>query len=71
MTLGLLGERGALKGDAALAAADWKGEVALVASLDLAAADVLVDALFGAGLDYVEGSFVANAMPEMSFDFNA
>ncbi|RZZ87060.1 GGDEF/EAL domain-containing response regulator [Pseudoxanthomonas winnipegensis] len=27
--------------------------------------------LFGAGLDYVEGSFVANAMPEMSFDFNA
>jgi EAL domain-containing protein (putative c-di-GMP-specific phosphodiesterase class I) len=27
--------------------------------------------LFGAGLDYVEGSFIANAMPEMNFDFNA
>ncbi|MCX5479478.1 NAD(P)H-hydrate dehydratase [Kaistia geumhonensis] len=50
VTLGLLGERSALKGDAASAAADWKGEVLPAAALDLAAADVVVDALFGAGL---------------------
>ena len=46
----LLGDRVALKGDAAAAAADWQGPV-----LDLGAAapqpeDLVVDALFGAGL---------------------
>jgi hydroxyethylthiazole kinase-like uncharacterized protein yjeF len=48
--LGLLGERGALKGDAAWAAGTWAGEVAPL-SLDLLDGHPLViDALFGAGL---------------------
>lgn len=48
--LALLGERAALKGDAALAASRWPGEIA---PLDLAALDgagLVIDALFGAGL---------------------
>jgi len=48
--LGLLGERTALRGDAALAAARWQGPVAPAEALDLDAADLVVDALFGAGL---------------------
>lgn len=48
--LGLLGERGALKGDAALAARSWAGEVAPM-SLDLLdGRPLVIDALFGAGL---------------------
>jgi hydroxyethylthiazole kinase-like uncharacterized protein yjeF len=49
--LGLLGARERLKGDAALAAADWKGPVLPLGDLDLVNAGVIVDALFGAGLD--------------------
>jgi hydroxyethylthiazole kinase-like uncharacterized protein yjeF len=45
----LVGERGRLKGDAAWAAAGWGGEV--VSSPDVASAAVIIDALFGAGLD--------------------
>ncbi|MFG1464811.1 NAD(P)H-hydrate dehydratase [Xanthobacter sp. DSM 24535] len=48
--LALLGDRAALKGDAAGAAERWTGPVEDAATLDLAAADVIVDALFGAGL---------------------
>jgi hydroxyethylthiazole kinase-like uncharacterized protein yjeF len=54
----LLGELSRLKGDAALAAERWNGAVvaADAASLEDAEADVVVDALFGAGLDRpVEG----------------
>ncbi len=48
--LGLLGERGALKGDAAWAAGTWAGEVAPL-SLDLLdGRPLVIDALFGAGL---------------------
>ncbi|CAO4166886.1 NAD(P)H-hydrate dehydratase [Methylorubrum populi] len=47
--LRLLGERGALKGDAALAAEAWTGPVG-PAEAELAAADLIIDALFGAGL---------------------
>jgi len=50
VSLGLLGERAALGGDAALAAARWEGAVAPAEALDLDAADLVVDALFGAGL---------------------
>ncbi len=50
VSLGLLGERAALRGDAALAAARWQGPVASAEALDLGAADLVVDALFGAGL---------------------
>ena len=46
----LLGARGALKGDAARAAADWPNAVTPLASADPRGADVVVDALFGAGL---------------------
>ncbi|MDJ1156735.1 NAD(P)H-hydrate dehydratase [Chelatococcus sp. SYSU_G07232] len=46
----LLGEREALKGDAALAAADWKGPVAAAAAARPDEARIIVDALFGAGL---------------------
>jgi ADP-dependent NAD(P)H-hydrate dehydratase / NAD(P)H-hydrate epimerase len=45
----LIGARDRLKGDAAWAAAGWNGEVA--ASPDLSGAAVIIDALFGAGLD--------------------
>ncbi len=46
----LLGERAALKGDAALAAARWSGPIAPAAPERLRGAAVVVDALFGAGL---------------------
>lgn len=50
VTLGLLGDRGALKGDAALAAARWQGEVMALADLEFAPGDLVIDAIFGAGL---------------------
>ncbi len=46
----LLGSRTALRGDAAVVAGQWSGPVEPAEGADLAAADVLVDALFGAGL---------------------
>jgi hydroxyethylthiazole kinase-like uncharacterized protein yjeF len=59
----LLGERGRLKGDAAEAARRWPGMVEPAGPQALAGADVIVDALFGAGLDRpVEGA--ARAMIE-------
>jgi NAD(P)H-hydrate epimerase len=48
--LALLGERAALRGDAAAAAARWTGEVAALTPAVLDGAAVIVDALFGAGL---------------------
>jgi len=48
--LALLGNQLALKGDAGLAAADWLGPV-LPLSADLLNEDLIIDALFGAGLD--------------------
>jgi hydroxyethylthiazole kinase-like uncharacterized protein yjeF len=47
----LLGDLAALRGDAALAAARWGQPVAPAAGFDLGEADLVVDALFGAGLD--------------------
>jgi ADP-dependent NAD(P)H-hydrate dehydratase / NAD(P)H-hydrate epimerase len=59
----LLGEVGRLKGDAALAAQRWKGPVASAHPDGLHGAHVVIDALFGAGLDRpVQG--VARAMIE-------
>jgi hydroxyethylthiazole kinase-like uncharacterized protein yjeF len=66
VTLALLGDRAVLKGDAAWAAGTWDGPV-LVLDADsviglLAAADIVVDALYGAGLardlDGVAGAVV-------------
>jgi hydroxyethylthiazole kinase-like uncharacterized protein yjeF len=53
----LLGDVGRLKGDAAQAAKKWTGPVAAVEPRALAGAEVVIDALFGAGLDRpVEGT---------------
>ncbi len=46
-----VGDRGRLKGDAATAAARWSGPVDEAAPGQLADCDIIVDALFGAGLD--------------------
>ncbi len=48
--LALLGQVDELKGDAAAVAHAWKGAVEEPAVLDLSAFDLIVDALFGAGL---------------------
>lgn len=58
--LRLIGEREALKGDAAAAAQQWTGRVAAPDAADIDGADLIVDALLGAGLDRdVEGAFAA------------
>jgi hydroxyethylthiazole kinase-like uncharacterized protein yjeF len=52
----LVGDRGRLKGDARLAAERWTGAVAQAAPEALGDCDLIIDALFGAGLDRdVEG----------------
>jgi ADP-dependent NAD(P)H-hydrate dehydratase / NAD(P)H-hydrate epimerase len=48
--LALLGERAALRGDAAAAAARWTGPVERLGEASLEGAGLVVDALFGAGL---------------------
>jgi NAD(P)H-hydrate epimerase len=48
--LALLGERAALKGDAAIAAARWAAPAEALAPECLAGAGLVIDALFGAGL---------------------
>jgi hydroxyethylthiazole kinase-like uncharacterized protein yjeF len=48
--LGLLGERTALKGDAAWASESWKGPVVPLSSALLDGRPLVIDALFGAGL---------------------
>lgn len=50
VSVGLLGVRDQLAGDAALAAAAWSGRIGSAALVDLASADLVIDALFGAGL---------------------
>jgi hydroxyethylthiazole kinase-like uncharacterized protein yjeF len=50
VTLGLLGDRGALAGDAAAMAARWPGPVLPAVPALLAARPLVIDALFGAGL---------------------
>jgi hydroxyethylthiazole kinase-like uncharacterized protein yjeF len=59
----LVGDADQLKGDAALAAGRWTGPLQAASPAALAGAGVVIDALFGAGLDRpVEG--VARAMIE-------
>jgi hydroxyethylthiazole kinase-like uncharacterized protein yjeF len=48
--LGLLGARDQLRGDAAVAAKSWTGKILAVEEVDLDSADLVIDALFGAGL---------------------
>jgi ADP-dependent NAD(P)H-hydrate dehydratase / NAD(P)H-hydrate epimerase len=63
VTVALVAEVARLKGDAALAARDWTGATIAADAGALDGADVIIDALFGAGLDRpVEG--LAQAMIE-------
>jgi len=48
--VGLLGRREALRGDAAVMAGRWEGEIETLSAATLAGADIIVDAMFGAGL---------------------
>jgi hydroxyethylthiazole kinase-like uncharacterized protein yjeF len=74
--LRLVGERDALKGDAAHVAGQWTGRVAPPTQDDIEAADLVVDALLGAGLDRdTEGAFAeviaavnASGRPVVSID---
>lgn len=50
VTLALAGEQSALKGDAALAAKSWTGAVEPIEGTDPGQHDLVIDALFGAGL---------------------
>lgn len=59
----LVGEAARLKGDAGLAAKKWAGPVVAAEPGGLAGADVIIDALFGAGLDRPVGG-LARAMIE-------
>ncbi|SDF17059.1 NAD(P)H-hydrate dehydratase [Thalassobaculum litoreum] len=57
VTVALLGAVSSLKGDAAEAAAHWDGPMAALSAELVGSADILVDALFGAGLTRpVEGA---------------
>ncbi|MGE0611461.1 MAG: NAD(P)H-hydrate dehydratase [Hyphomicrobiales bacterium] len=74
--LALLGRRDALKGDAAEMAARWTGEVESCSPRSVTGADVIVDALFGAGLARaIEGAAAkviaavnASALPVIAVD---
>jgi hydroxyethylthiazole kinase-like uncharacterized protein yjeF len=48
--IGLLGARERLRGDAARAAGSWTGDIHAIEDIDLEAAGLAIDALFGAGL---------------------
>ena len=74
--LRLIGERAALKGDAAAMAQQWTGRIEAPDASDIDGADLIVDALLGAGLDRdVEGDFAsiieavnASTRPVVSID---
>lgn len=74
--LRLIGSRDALKGDAATMADQWTGRVETPTAADIENADLVVDALLGAGLDRdVEGPFKeiidavnASSRPVVSID---
>ena len=69
VTLALVGAREKLAGDAAHAAAGWTGDVLAPDAFDaahLARADVIVDALFGAGLARPLGGAVAELVERIN-----
>ncbi len=74
--LRLVGEREALKGDAAAMAEQWTGRVAAPSAQDIEDADLVVDALLGVGLDRdIEGAMAdlikmvnASSRPVVSID---
>jgi hydroxyethylthiazole kinase-like uncharacterized protein yjeF len=62
VSLALEGELAALKGDAGLAAAIWTGPVVKLEPVVLASADLIIDAVFGAGLSKPLGGLVADTL---------
>jgi hydroxyethylthiazole kinase-like uncharacterized protein yjeF len=74
--ISLLGSREALTGDAAKAAGKWDGDVPAISASSFREADVIVDALFGAGLSRdLEGKakaaieqVAASGLPVVSVD---
>jgi hydroxyethylthiazole kinase-like uncharacterized protein yjeF len=63
----LAGEMDRLKGDAALVAKAWKGQVAPADPGGIDDAEVIVDALFGAGLDRPVGGQARGLIEAMNF----
>ena len=51
VSVGFLGQQTALRGDAALAAESWSGPVLPLKGISLDRIDLVIDALFGAGLN--------------------
>ena len=74
--LALMGDRAAIRGDAAVHAALWEGAVGSIETCDLEGVSLVVDALFGAGLsrqiDGAAASILANvaarAIPVVAVD---
>lgn len=72
----LLGDREALRGDAQLAAEQWTGRIDAPSAKDIEDADMIVDAILGAGLDRdIEGDIAAiiatvnaSTLPVVSID---
>ena len=63
--VGALGDVGALKGDARAMAERWRGGVSVLAPDSLDGADVVVDALFGAGLQRPLSGVAAQVIGEI------
>jgi hydroxyethylthiazole kinase-like uncharacterized protein yjeF len=62
VTVALEGDIGALRGDAAQAAGAWKGAVQRLAPTSLSGAELVVDAVFGAGLSKPLSAVVAETL---------
>jgi hydroxyethylthiazole kinase-like uncharacterized protein yjeF len=62
VVVALLGDRSALKGDAAQAAARWEGPTVRLEEADFEGADLVIDALFGAGLSRPLSGVAADAV---------
>ncbi len=66
VSVALLGQRDALKGDAAVMAQRWTGDVEALSAQSAVGADVVVDAVFGAGLARPVEGVVAETIDAVS-----
>lgn len=66
VSVAFVGDRARLRGDAALAAGRWDGPVVDVPAEGFAGCDLIVDALFGAGLDRAVEGLSAQAIDAMN-----
>ncbi|TBN54585.1 NAD(P)H-hydrate dehydratase [Hansschlegelia quercus] len=62
VVVAVLGDRAALRGDAAQAAAGWAGPTVRLEDADFARVDLIIDALFGAGLSRPLSGAAADAV---------